>query len=394
MAQGRRELGVWSVLVALTALACGGTGTTDDNGDGVGGSPGSGGAAGGSGGAVATGGSAHQTGGYGGLPPGVEAPETAAELCEAYPEAWGAFMARCHDGAPEDWQFRVESPCGPTAAAEDEGRVTLNADRVEDCFAVLARDDCAALDSDVCEGLTSGTVPEGQPCENLGYGDECQPGTTCDLIDECGGICQALGVEGGTCHGQFVDTVCGPGLECDGPSAGCVIPGAEGETCSGRQGACLPGLYCGGDDEAGFSCRPDETAGPCDAGQVCAVGFTCAMGEAGLPASCQKEKLSGEACTFGRGECAGFCTKEGICDVTAEEGESCSFIKLEPDGPTESGTCGAGLFCYLESDDPPEYVCRSQAALGDPCLPSASGNACQELNSVTYCASDVCMSCD
>ena len=44
MARGRRELGVWSVLVALAALACGGTGTTDDNGDGVGGSPGSGGA--------------------------------------------------------------------------------------------------------------------------------------------------------------------------------------------------------------------------------------------------------------------------------------------------------------------------------------------------------------
>jgi hypothetical protein len=128
---------------------------------------------------------------------------------------------------------------------------------------------------------------------------------------------------------------------------------------------------------------------------VCAIGYKCVGDDAGAM-SCESEKVSGEACTFGRRECAGFCTLGGVCDVVAAEGERCGFIRQEPDGPSEASTCGAGLFCQVESTDPQEAFCRNQVPLGETCPNGISGSACQEAETVTYCATDTsneCSSC-
>jgi hypothetical protein len=386
----------WALLSVARLVACGSAAPPGADGS-AGGSVGTGGSAG-AGGAIATGGSA-QTGGMGGLPPVFEAPTSVAELCEVYPEAWAAFMARCVGGDPEELEERVDTPCAPAATAESEGHITLAVDQVEECFAALSSPDCNALEGAPCTGLTVGTVPAGQACKNLGFQTECAPGSHCELADSCVGTCEAngpYGVEGEICHGMFVDVVCEPGLVCDGPTAQCMVAPGEGEACTGVQGACQPGLYCADAGENAFVCRPPETSGPCVSESACELGFACVQDESGT-GSCQTAKRPGEACTVGRQECAGFCSLAGVCELAADEGERCGFLQSDPYPASESATCGAGLFCHLEVDDPPEAFCRSQVALGETCPNSLSGSACQEGDTVIYCSGGSereCVSCD
>ncbi|HET7540114.1 MAG TPA: hypothetical protein VFK05_09580 [Polyangiaceae bacterium] len=396
MVRGQLELGVWGVLFALSLVGCGGKEAVTDGGSGGRSND----AASGTGGSEANGGTG-QTGGsgtagsFGGTRPVVETPATVAQLCERYPEAWAAFMARCHGGEPKAWALRLDDPCAQTTDSENAGRIRLDAANAQDCFVALSGDDCTALEKGACDDLAIGAVRKGEACANLGPRSECEPGTYCSFTgpSNCAGTCRPMGTAGEGCHGQFVDLICGPGLECDGPANQCRARAAEGEACSGQQGLCKAGLFCDAEANTEGVCRPTKTAGPCRTGSACATGFKCITDDSGV-ATCRPEKRAGESCTPGRRECAVYCSHAGLCKVAAEEGEACGTLPGSTFAESEAVTCGAGLYCHQEVDGTTEGACRKQAAVGEPCPQvGLSGNRCQGGDRIGYCNSDQCVTC-
>lgn len=395
----------WCALAATVVLACGKTGTV--------GRTGSGGAAEGAtltGGTSAAGGTSATAraggGGTGGatrtvrsvaMNPDLVAPTTVADLCQTFPAAWGDLMARCYGGEAADWAWLVHHACSETALAEKAGRIALNEANVAACFAVLAGGECLFGPGQFrpqCTDLVTGSVPVGQPCAFSGYGDECVSDAYCHSTGSiCVGICAPRGIEGDGCHGLFVDVICASGLDCDGPSAVCKVPSAEGKPCAGE--LCQPGLYCDGAPKEG-TCRPLESSGPCQSNSVCAPGFRCieTVGGAG---ACTQVKPTGTPCTLGRRECAGYCSPEGTCRVVAEEGESCGSAKDSTGTLSESIPCGTGLFCDRLSNATTDAICRRQLPLGSPWPETAaSGNPCDDRDVSTYINPDteVCAICD
>jgi hypothetical protein len=195
---------------------------------------------------------------------------------------------------------------------------------------------------------------------------------------------------------MFVDVICGPGLECDGPSARCTVPGAEGEPCTGPSGVCAVGLHCDAADGEEGTCQPRKTEGPCQSSTVCALGFTCLQPDGG-EGTCTRIKAVGAPCTLGLRECAGYCSPEGTCQVVAGEGESCGSLPDSTGAGAEYATCGAGLFCDRLSLETSDAVCRPQLPLGaTPPATIATGSACEERDTRTFTDPDTrrCATCE
>jgi len=330
--------------------------------------------------------------------PDLVAPTTVAGLCETYPVAWGDFMARCYGGDAGEWASLIDRPCSETALAEKAGRVALDEAKVAECFAVLAGGKCLfgpLRSRPQCSDLVTGSVPVGEPCKSLGYGDECVPDAECRSTVACAaGTCRPRGIEGESCHGLFVDVNCRSSLECDGPSAVCKVPGTEGEPCAGE--VCQAGLYCDAAAPKG-TCRPAKTRGPCEDSRACAAGFTCIRNDAGAGA-CTRIKPTGASCTVGLRECAGYCSTEGICRVVAQEGEICVSGKDIANNRIESIRCGPGLFCdRLSNESLGDAICRRQLPLGAVWPETvAFGNPCEGDDKLSFTTSSahVCAVCE
>jgi hypothetical protein len=329
--------------------------------------------------------------------PALVPPTTVAALCDTFPAAWGDLMARCYGGEVADWASLVARPCSETAHAEVAGRITLDQQKVAECFAVLAGGECLLgpmQGGSPCGELTTGSIPAGQPCKPLAYGDECAPDAYCHGTSACAGYCIPRGVEGDNCHGLYVDLICGAGLDCDGPSAACRVPGTEGKPCAGE--LCEEGLYCDG-DRTGGTCQRVKTAGPCRSDRACAAGFICLQTDVAKEGACTRVKPTGTPCTFGLRECAGRCSPEGICRVVTQEGEFC--ISPNPDPlRSEFTPCGAGLFCdRLSNEVTTGAICRRQLPLGSAWPDTvASGNACDNRDTSAFRDPDtrVCTVCN
>ena len=384
----QRALTVLMVL-AWSPIGCGNTGESTGSSEDTGGTGGSS-ATVGSGGASATVGS----GGTGGMAQHYPGASSVAEMCATFPAAWGAYMARCHGGEPEEWQSLVSTLCGPAARSENEGRITLNADNAQACLAHLASDTCI-IDpfQDPCGHLFTGSIPRGGICNRLELhgGDECEPGAFCraETLGTCNSVCSPILELGEGCTGKDNISPCADGLVCD-PDSGCVVPAAEGEACTQLYG-CEPGFYCdlqANSEDFPGSCQRAKAEGPCEFVYQCAPGYQC-MGEVEGERNCMRFKPVGAACAFGFNECEGQCSLEGQCQVASKDGEPCAYVEDPTTSKGETFSCASGLFC-----DPEVQLCRPLLEPGTSC-PGIGIFACAgEGEGLGDCDSGQCASCD
>ena len=263
-----------------------------------------------------------------------------------------------------------EEPSLDHLAAFDEGRISVDRDRIDDCRAELEQRFCGSdpdydVDMQTCMGqvgLFEVTQAEGDHCN---YDFECGDELDCRLppYDQCYGTCAppdadeeelADGmircngdgcdeetefckyVEGshpedidGSCEAHLQEgDDCGAELNSHEQCAGqlvchewqCAEPGGEGESC------------IGGDCEEGLICYDDECVPPRQESDTCVHDSHC-EGDLICPG-------------IGQGECAYPTEQGGSCDRNdeCEEGLTCRDDVC--DGPRPEGEeCNSGTWC-------------------------------------------------
>lgn len=333
-------------------------------------------------------GSAGSVGGTGGQ----GEPSKVEVLCGAYPAVWGAYMARCFGGDAEVWARKLEIPCGPAMRSERAGRLRVNEEKVAMCFDALEGGDCggaALLESAGCLELLTGSVAVGEACDRLelwNEADECGPDGYCnaEMSGSCSATCDSYLQLHQPCTGLF-NLPCAPGTQCD-PDRGCQVSGGEGAGCSGPW-HCEPHLYCAVSDEgegATGTCQRRKTEGPCRNGGECAAGLRC-LGDEG-ERTCVLPKAVGAPCTYGEGECAGQCSLDGVCEISADEGEPCGNPIHPVTQRREGLSCARGLTCDTEAE-----VCRPRPQPGAEC----SRQVCADVgDGFATCRGGKCVACD
>lgn len=133
-----------------------------------------------------------------------------------------------------------------------------------------ATPDCAAgLNCDAATMTCKPAGGAGSPCPT----GNCGSGTVCNWsgVDP---VCQSPGPAGTTCYGM--DSLCLPGLYCDGYTNQCAAQSPVGGKCGGPN-MCAPGNYCkyANLQATQGTCAPlpDTVGAPCDV--LCAGGLRC-----------------------------------------------------------------------------------------------------------------------
>lgn len=354
--------------------------------------------------------------------------------------------------------------------AIDLGRSEPNPDNVAACAALQSSLACnAAAGESFCEPLLD---PSGDPCrlENLFTGKlsagdpcspglavmgdvECQPGSTCELVDDDDWVCVDKGLLDEFCE---ADSTCDGGLFCDietgrcaeksdvggpcsfedaaQPDAGTeVLPCRDGLTCDPTTNTCAAfcseGFDCAADESCpqGQSCIPldvgDSTytyCGPrgdtngdrCDTDRDCADSFHCDGSSCASDIAVDNACTTSEQCEEGL-YCAGVCTvvknAMEICAadfecnpsttlgcMTSEDGRRCRTAELLPGDvcvPAErdgATWCVTGLCEDLASDGVSGPRCQVGAAVGAACDEDSATLGVPSCAVTSYCDEGMC----
>jgi len=221
----------------------------------------------------------------------------------------------------------------------------------------------------VCRNAIVGTVANGGACYTA---LDCSAGS-CDTSSACPGACVAFIAVGQSCAAP--NSMCAPGLICDGASTTCKAQSAAGGACP-----CQAGTYCDGTSQL---CIAKKTSGACTSGgSECAISTVCSN------AQCTPYQAVGGACTPPSSSDQGVCGLGSFCDPATNLcapwpviGQSCAVIHLcqtgfcdqatsmclTPKGPgaTCAGPqeCQGGDYCDLAGDK----TCKVQKANGATC---------------------------
>lgn len=340
-------------------------------------------------------------------------------LATRWAEASCAYYLRCNYERPDRAFGDLPSGCVAyyerdianrriplLVAGLESGRAFYDEEAMGACLETAANGPCGEVDLS-CEDAAGGLVPPGGSC---GSSFECEGEATCNVTNECPGVCVPLDdrvptqAEGMPCD----DAACLPGLVClnerlaqeplpdlpserntcvvpaqanepcpstlgpspypcadegyrcawDGGSLRCLLPLGEGEACDDRSPPCQEGLRCVYPDNGSGVCSQfvyAELDEPCGSDIECAPGTTCVS----LPST------SNVANT----RCVAEASPGGTCYAI---GDNC---------PPEE---------YCVAPDPPEGeapytgTCEPRKQVGDAC---ETGEECQPL---TNCLCGVC----
>lgn len=243
------------------------------------------------------------------------------------------------------------------AAMVAEGRASFDETVAQGCLDAIGASICAEdFESDACDGLITGMVPDG---DNCGSDEECAgDGSTCEGPDgQCYGSCGApmCGTE-----------MCNADQYCDTATDTCVDYAGDGEACE-FSADCDPSmdLVCNYDSDAGSGvCVAENSVAAgefCNFSSVCVADHYCADDD-----TCQPVRQDGESCGFG--DCAdglvcnydfdqdmGTCVTEG----SVAENEFC----------VDSTVCMDGFYCDISDDicSPADKPAGSECVFGLEC---------------------------
>ena len=340
------------------------------------------------------------------------------------------------------------------ACVEQQKRRTCNALLDEESFCEPSAD--PAGDPCRMDNLFTGTLVAGEPCSAglAAIGDvECQPGTTCELVDDDDWVCVDKGLLDEFCE---ADSTCDGGLFCDlqtgrcaeksdlggpcsfedatEPDAGTEVqPCREGLSCDPTTNECVAfcseGFDCAADESCpqGQSCIPldigDNTytyCGPrgdtngdrCDTDRDCADSFHCdgsacasdiAVDDACTASEqCEEGLYCDGVCTVVRNSME-LCTADFECNpsttigcITSEDGRRCRTAELLPGdecepGERDGGTwCATGLCEDLASDGIAGPTCQIGAAVGAACDEDPATLGVPSCAVTSYCDEGTC----
>ncbi len=340
------------------------------------------------------------------------------------------------------------------ACAAQQERLTCNAQANGESF-------CAPLldpNGDPCrlDNLFTGRLAAGDPCsaDLAAMGDvECQPGSTCELVDDDDWVCVDKGLLDEFCE---ADSTCDGGLFCDietgrcaeksdvggpcsfedegQPDAGTeVLPCRDGLTCDPTTNTCAAFCSQGFDCADDASCPEDQSCIPldlgdntytycgargdtngdrCDTDRDCADSFHCDGSACASDIAVDNACTTSEQCEEGL-YCAGVCTvvrnAMEVCTadfecnpsttigcITSENGRRCRTAQLLPGdvctpGERDGGTwCATGLCEDLASDGVAGPTCQIGAAVGAACDDNAATLGVPSCAVTSYCDEGVC----
>lgn len=252
---------------------------------------------------------------------------------------------------------------------EAEGRLHVNVDIVQRCYAHAELCASPTPAYGVCREAIEGVVPQGDACRVT---EECAGEAYCDFSTSmCPGTCKARVAPGETC--QSTDMCRGPEVAyCDWGSSGtsgkCVViepvPVAkQGEPCtysSRTPYPCARGLFCDvptidGKAAAMGRCVPPIAMGAScdDSDDVCEPGAIC-HGPSGAM-TCQRVQRLGEgsACKYDNSAPPRFCDPfAGLtCGATNCErvGDGTAGARCGTSDFDDFVACNAGLFCNRDT---------------------------------------------
>jgi hypothetical protein len=294
-----------------SAVACGGTKSTTEDGTGTG-------------------------------PPG---PTTAAEFCDTL---YGTFAQRFADcsKAPLAWATHTVDKaklCANLVKAVAAGKATYDQSASGSCLASIESASCSdlrAIRDDVkfvaaCQAAVEGTGFSGFPYTACYSDYECSSGRCTGGGGVCPDICyQGYAAGGGPC---YADRDCGVGLYC---YSGALWPNRTCQPYTNRPGenqvctigtGCLPGLYCDGSISSvdPGTCKPQLTAGTCPSDpKATAPGYGCFSG------TVQALLGTGETCSATADHCGPglYCGAGNVCTQQPMIGEPCVYYYTKYQG--------------------------------------------------------------
>lgn len=325
------------------------------------------------------------------------------------PDQWGeelalvnVFESSLSGVTCEDILARVAEYGRVPGEAEgvENGTIEYDAAQARRCVRALSQS-CipfqVSLGVGECQGVFTGLVPVGDPCETS---SQCVPSAYCDTTDQCEGTCRERVALGEPCEGgdscrpvEGAATHCG---DVDGDSV-CVqttiLTGAAvGQSCGqvdvdGTERSvqfCANDLYCrrSGDSITGSCAVPVAAGNSCTDDDICEQSYFCVNGTcrtvtfantAGDP--CNPEALI--ACDGSRGLACDEETESCVRIGGSTVGEPC---EAEDDDLYYLLACDPGLFCDTDAAAP---TCKERFANGQPC---ESDNQCVS----GYCIEDEC----
>ena len=316
----------------------------------------------------------------------------------------------------------IDSFCSSGRDAIDAGRLVYDPVQAEAC-AALSVGDCedveafafgagsaqaGFLQSNVCQGVVTGTVALGDECHahSTKYASECAEGFC--PSNACPGACTAYSAVGGACDGAT--TACDPALAfCNGENE-CQAYAGVGDACGLIR--CAPGDFCGYDAvelqdvcvatvAVGEDCEPRlnqcQGLATCHEGtcvdmveldQPCLNNTNCPV-DAYCAGTCQPRAALTEDCSNNVQCVEGAGCDADICVLLGDAGEACPCAEglwcdaaneCQPRGdvgdacdPQYLGTCSVPLFC-----DPATSTCAARAALDEACNFAHPLDSCAE----------------